>query len=179
MIMEIENKNRDNNERMSKDKDRFESNRELDRQRSDHNEYDGQNSYRAKVEAAMRAATDKAERLIADEEARLAEELNLASEEDEESLSIETDPERIWKEKCEEEVIMNEQKNIAIMIVEDSNVSLNKAYELGNTSEILRLNSVLAQAKQVIREKDEELTIIEEEKNLAAELLAEILRNTE
>ena len=65
------------------------------------------------------------------------------------------------------------------MIVEDSNVSLNKAYELGNTSEILRLNSVLAQAKQVIREKDEELAIIEEEKNLAAELLAEILRNTE
>ena len=178
LAKDIENKNRENIERMSKNKDTCDFNdRELDRQRADYNDYDGQSSYQSQVEAAMRAATEKAERLIAEEEAKLAEEQKFALQKDVESLSSTgTDPEKIWAEKCEEERIMNEQKTLADTIIRDANASLNQAYKSRDTSEILRLNSVLAEAKLLLEEKDAELAIIAEEKNLAAELLAEILR---
>jgi len=156
-----------NAERVQAEKARFESmNKEaldVDKARAD------KAAYQARVTEEMKIATERAEKLIAEEEAILKQ-----NPKDPSFAPSKIDPQEILTNKSAEEARVNEEKLIAIEVVEEANTAYKKAYDEGDTTEVIRLAAIQAQAEQLIKEKNEELTIIAEEKRLAAEILAEM-----
>jgi len=86
------------------------------------------------------------------------------------------DAQQILAKKTAEEIRVKEEKLIAIQIIEDVKIASKRAYENGDSSELVRLASVQANAEQVAYERNQELAIISEQRRLIEEMEAAIIK---
>ena len=128
--------------------------------------------YDALMTDGMSFATEKAEKFIAEQESRLAEDLRSRNP----RKKVVASPKQFLGRIAVEEARLREEKALAEEILQDAKIASKFALEECDTTELVRLAAVESEAARIIEDKNHELAIIEKEKRLAEQIVDEIER---
>lgn len=135
--------------------------------------------YQALITDGMSFATEKAEKFIAEEEARIAEATRRKGSSSSRRTPIISNkkhhrlasPKQLLSRISVEEARVKEEKQLVKEILEEAKIASQIAQEDADASELVRLAAVQAEAERLIQEKNQQLAIIAKEKRLATEMV--------